>query len=314
MKSLKIVFAGTPEFGLPCLNTIYNSRHNLEAVYTQPDRPAGRGQSTRESPIKAWAKEKGIPIFQPTNFKNKEDIDKLIDLKPDVMVVIAYGIILPKEVLSIPQFGCINVHASILPKWRGAAPIQYALLHGEKQSGVSIMQMDKGMDTGDILNIAKCDIDVNETAGSLHDKLAELSPTPLMQVLDDICNDALNPIKQEAAKATYTKKITKESARINWQQGAKSILQLIRAYNPWPIAYTEINNTTVRILEADIVNASDSTMAKQIISITREGVLVGTEDLSLLIKKIQLPGKKALTINEFINGNPNFFKVGLRFE
>ncbi|HAU1882018.1 TPA: methionyl-tRNA formyltransferase, partial [Legionella pneumophila] len=190
MNDLTVVFAGTPEFGLPCLDALIQSRHHLKAVYTQPDRPAGRGRKLQESPVKEWAINHQIPVYQPLNFKNQEAVDELSALKPDVMVVIAYGLILPKAVLEIPRLGCINVHASLLPRWRGASPIQHAILHGDAESGVTIMQMDVGLDTGPMLCKATCPVTSSDTAGSLHDKLAKMSVKPLLDVLEALASNS----------------------------------------------------------------------------------------------------------------------------
>ena len=310
MKSLNIVFAGTPEFGIPCLDAIMSSKHNLQAVYTQPDRPAGRGRKLQASAVKEWATAKNIQVFQPLNFKIQENIDELAALKPDLMVVIAYGLILPQKVLSIPNFGCINVHASLLPRWRGASPIQHAILYGDKETGVTIMQMDKGMDTGAMLKEISCPIN-NDTSSSLNLRLSEIAAPPLLETIDNIANSNIISTPQDENLATYAPKISKIDAKINWNKPAIEIDCQIRAFNPWPITYTEVDDTVIRIYKATIIPEEHNKKPGTILSLDKKGILVATGKDALLIEQIQFPGAKALSVADWLLAARNQLYVGL---
>ncbi|WP_133130379.1 methionyl-tRNA formyltransferase [Legionella yabuuchiae] len=311
MKPLKIVFAGTPEFALPSLKSIQESVHHLMAVYTQPDRPAGRGRKLQASPVKAWALEHNLPIVQPLNFKHQGDVEALRVLKPDVMVVIAYGLLLPTSVLEIPRLGCINVHASLLPKWRGASPIQQAILHGDDETGVTIMQMDKGMDTGDMLTTARCPISQDETAQELHDKLANLAVAPLLKTLDQLAEGTSHATPQTHETATYAPKIKKEDALINWQESAEAIDRKIRAFNPWPVAYTHAEEAVLRIHQAQIISENSQLAPGTILNLDKKGILVETGEHRLLITRIQFPGGRAMSVSEWLNARRGDINVGL---
>lgn len=301
MKPLHIVFAGTPEFGLPCLEALEKSIHRVMAVYTQPDRPAGRGRKLQPSAVKHWALSHDIPIYQPPHFKQPETVAELAALKPDLMVVIAYGLLLPKRVLTIPRLGCINVHASLLPRYRGASPIQQAILQGDSCAGVTIMQMDEGLDTGDSLIEAVCEVSSRETAASLHDKLAELAPEALLRAIDALAEGRATPMPQPHDEATYAGKISKEDARIDWTQAALVIDRKIRAFNPWPIAYTLLGDDNLRIHQARIKPGTTSAAPGTIISIDKQGMLVAAGEGRLCIEVLQFPGGKAMTVAEWMN-------------
>ncbi|WP_392537866.1 methionyl-tRNA formyltransferase [Legionella sp. 227] len=313
MSQLNIVFAGTPEFGLPCLDALLHSRHHIQAIYTQPDRPAGRGRKLHASAVKEWALTQKIPVYQPLNFKNPEAISELAALKPDVMIVIAYGLILPKAVLDIPRLGCINVHASLLPRWRGASPIQSAILHGDAETGVTIMQMDVGMDTGAMLRKVSCSLTASETAQSLHDKLAQISAQPLLQTLDELANQTIQPEIQNNELATYAHKINKEDACINWHHSAIEIDRRIRAFNPWPIAYTTFEHEILRVHQAQIVALPAQHAAGTVVHLDKKGMLVATGDQGLLIEKIQFPGGKVISIADWLNSSKSHACVGYVF-
>lgn len=302
MNALRIVFAGTPAFGLPCLEAIAASEHELIGVYTQPDRPAGRGQKLHPSAIKSWALEHQYSIYQPPNFKTSEAVDTLKALTPDLLVVIAYGLILPQQILDIPRFGCINVHASLLPRWRGASPIQHAILKGDSCSGTTIMKMDIGMDTGDIFTMVDCPITLQDTAGSLHDKLSTLSVAPLMQVINALKTGPIQLQKQAPEQATYAPKINKEDAHINWNQPAQSIDWKIRAFNPWPVAYTLATDAPLKIHQAEILSQSSAALPGTILSLDKNGMQVATQDAILLVKQFQFPGGKVMTVKDWLNG------------
>lgn len=313
MSRLNIVFAGTPEFGLPCLNALLHSTHHIQAIYTQPDRPAGRGRKLQASAVKEWALNHQIPVYQPLNFKNPETIAELAALKPDVMVVIAYGLILPKAVLEIPRLGCINVHASLLPRWRGASPIQSAILHGDTESGVTIMQMDAGMDTGAMLRKITCPISTTETAQSLHDSLAKISAQPLLQTLDELASQSAKPEIQNNELATYASKINKEDAHINWQQTAVEIDRKIRAFKPWPIAYTHLNEEILRIHQAQVVALPFSQPPGTVVNIDKKGMLVATGEQGVLVQRIQFPGAKVISIADWLNSSKSQVHAGFVF-
>lgn len=314
MKGLRLVFAGTPEFGLPCLEALLQSPHELIAVYTQPDRPSGRGRKLQASAVKQWALDHHIPVYQPQNFKDPAEISRLADLSPDAMLVIAYGLILPKSVLDLPRFGCLNVHASLLPRWRGASPIQQAVWHGDRESGVTIMHMDAGMDTGRMLNKASVLLTPEETAGSLHDKLSLLAVEPLLKTLETLPQCLEQAEAQDELQATYAPKITKEQAKINWHQPALQIERQIRAFNPWPIASTCIGQTPVRIYSAKVSDRESTELPGTIIDIHRKAILVATAEKSIAIETLQFPSGKALSVSEWLNSGRQQLSVHALFQ
>ena len=307
---MRIVFAGTPEFGLPCLESLYNSQHQIIAIYTQPDRPAGRGQKIQESAVKIWAQEHQIPIYQPLNFKPPEVIADLEALAPDLMVVIAYGLILPKNVLAIPRLGCINVHASILPRWRGAAPIQHAILAGDAETGITIMQMDVGMDTGAAFTIRTCAIAAEDTTLQLHHNLSVLASEPLLSTLDKLIAGTSKSIPQQHEQATYAPKIHKQDAAINWHQSAINIDRKIRAYYPWTIAFTQSPTMTVRIHKATLMTQHCTQIPGTIIAMNSQGMLVATGKDAILVETIQCPGGRPITIADYMNTQRQDLHVG----
>ena len=260
--SLRVLFAGTPDFAASHLRALIESKHQLIAVLTQPDRPSGRGKKLTPSPVKALAQDAGIEVLQPASLKGEDEQATLRALGADVMIVVAYGLILPQAVLDICPFGCLNVHGSILPRWRGAAPIQRALAAGETETGITIMQMDRGLDTGDMLLKRSCPIASDDTSSSLHDKLMALGAEALIEALALLQDDTLVPAKQNDSEATYAEKITKEEARIDWSQSAKEIHTRIRAYNPFPVAYSEFNNKRIKIYQGNICGEVGDTAAK----------------------------------------------------
>ena len=310
MESLKIVFAGTPAFALPCLNALISSKHSLQAIYTQPDRPAGRGRKLQASAVKEWALAHQLPIIQPLNFKEKETISELASFTPDVMIVIAYGLILPRSVLELPRFGCINVHASLLPRWRGASPIQQAILHGDIETGVTLMQMDAGMDTGGMMARINCTIG-SDTAGELHDRLAQMACAPLLTTLDAIASGREIIEKQNNDLATYAPKINKEDAMIDWKKTAIEIDRQIRAFNPWPIAFTHVDDMNIRIHQAQIASLVHSEPPGTILSIDKNGLLVAAGDQALLVKCLQFPGGKAMSVADWLHAGRDKLPVNL---
>lgn len=309
MKPLNIIFAGTPAFTLPCLEALANSTHHLQAVYTQPDRPAGRGRALQASAVKTWAEAHKLPVYQPMNFKSSEAINELAALSPDLLVVIAYGLILPQAVLDLPRLGCINVHASLLPRWRGASPIQQAILNGDKETGITIMQMDAGMDTGDMLTRVHCPIHSDDTAERLHDRLAELAAAPLLNTLDLLASGRAQAEKQNDSHVTYAPKIKKEDAEINWHQSATAIDQQIRAFNPWPITWTQVDDQIIRIHQARVVKHTAATPGT-ILSIDKQGMLVATGQDAVLVETLQFSGGKAMSVANWLNAGRTQLQTG----
>ncbi len=300
-QSLRIVFAGTPAFGLPCLDALHASQHQLVGIYTQPDRPAGRGKHPQCSAVKTWGAAHHIPVHQPLNFKDVETQNRLAAIKPDLMIVIAYGLILPASVLAIPQFGCINVHASILPRWRGASPIQQALLHGDTKTGITIMQMNEGMDTGEIFTMITTPITSKDNAQSVHDRLSTLSCAPLLETINNIARCGAQTTPQPSTGITYAPKIKKSDAIIHWQTPSSDIDCMIRAFNPWPIAQTYAQHQPLRIHEAHVVKQQTTSTPGTILSLDKTGLLVATAKDCLKITKLQWPGGKVISVADYQN-------------
>lgn len=304
---LRIVFAGTPDFSVAPLKRLMDSEHEVIAVYTQPDRPAGRGRKLTASPVKQAALDYGLPVYQPESLKPEDVQSELAALNADVMVVVAYGLILPKAVLDMPKFGCLNIHASLLPRWRGAAPIQRAIESGDAESGVTIMQMDVGLDTGDMLTTLKTPIGEDDTAQTLHDRLSELGCDALMQTLSDIQNDRLAPVKQDESLVTYAEKLNKAEAEIDWQQAAQVIQRKVQAFNPWPVAFTQYQGQPLRIWQAQPISASDAknlpgwgdAQPGQVLQVAKSGVDVATGEGALRLLLLQPSGKKAMAAYDF---------------
>lgn len=304
MTGLKVVFAGTPGFGIPCLNAINDSPHTLAAVYTQPDRQSGRGRTLQASAVKSWALAHQVPVMQPLNFKTQQSVDELAALEPDVMVVIAYGLLLPPSVLSLPRFGCINVHGSLLPRWRGASPIQQALLHGDPVTGICIMQMDKGMDTGPVLTSVSYTIAPTDTSGALQEILSTRAVEPLLSVLGSLESGQVVPCLQDDQYVTYAPKITKQDARINWQQSVAQITRQIRAFNPAPIAWTQWGNDVIRIYSAKSAENTHPAAPGTVLSIDKHGLRVAAGDGgAVCIETLQLPGGQVMPVQAFCSSS-----------
>lgn len=300
MKKLNIVFAGTPDISAQVLKDLYQSRHNIQAVLTQPDRAKGRGKKIQFSPVKEVAIANNTPVLQPLSFKKDPQVLKQIrELKPDVIVVIAYGIIVPQEFLDIPKYGCLNIHVSLLPKWRGAAPIQRAIQAGDFKTGICIMQMDAGLDTGDILNTLEIKIQDTDTSQSLHDKFAKLSIKPLLETLENI--DTIKSQPQQG-EPTYAHKITKQEGLIDFTKSAKEISCHIRAFTPWPSAFFMLEGEQVKVGDFEILEKSADDEVTAIIDITKNGFDIATNDRIIRFKQLQFPNKKMLNIADILNG------------
>ncbi|MDO6459988.1 methionyl-tRNA formyltransferase [Granulosicoccaceae sp. 1_MG-2023] len=301
-QQLRVVYAGTPDFAVPALAALHDSAHELIGVYTQPDRPAGRGRKVAMSAVKTFALEAGLPVFQPLSLKDEAAQAELAALAPDIMVVAAYGLILPESVLRIPALGCINIHASLLPRWRGAAPIQRAIEAGDKETGVTIMQMAKGLDTGDMLLKKHLPIGPDSIAAGVHDALAELGAQGVLEVLPGLCEGTLKGEVQDDSQANYAAKISKEEARIDWQRPAAEIQRKIAAFNPFPVAFTELDGKALRLWRARLVSEAVSGAPGTVTVSPGKDILVATGDGTLALELLQLPGKKALDAATFLNG------------
>jgi methionyl-tRNA formyltransferase len=298
---MKIIFAGTPDFAATNLEALTHTKHKICAVYTQPDRPAGRGRKLQPSPVKAVAIEHQIPVYQPINFKEAEAVEQLESLEADLMIVAAYGLILPPKVLAIPKLGCINIHASLLPRWRGAAPIQRAILAGDKETGITIMQMDKGLDTGDMLLKRALTIHPDETAETLHDRLAELGSQALLEVLANIENCSAVATSQDEAETSYATKLAKQEALIDWTLPATEIERKVRAFNSWPVAQTLFEDKQLRIWQARATSSNTNEPAGTIILADGKQLAVATGEGALQIIELQPPGKKRMPAQAFMN-------------
>jgi methionyl-tRNA formyltransferase len=310
---LKIIFAGTPDFAATHLQAlIQDGRHSVVAVYTQPDRPAGRGKKLKASPVKLLAEQHSLPVCQPASLKASEQQALLAEFGADIMVVVAYGLILPQAVLDIPRLGCINVHGSILPRWRGAAPIQRAIEAGDKESGVTIMQMDAGLDTGAMLSISRCPIDPEETSGSLYNKLAELGAAALLDDLERLDKGLAVAVVQDNSQSTYASKIDKTEAQINWSAEAIAIDRRIRAFNPFPAAYSLIDGTRLKVWAASPGPETITANPGEIIQSDDTGLLVRCGQGSLLLTEIQLAGKSRMPVSEMLKSRADLFAVGQR--
>lgn len=307
-KTYNIVFAGTPDFAARHLQALIQSPHHITAVYTQPDRPAGRGKKLQASAVKQLATTHDLPLYQPASLRSEEAQQQLADLDADIMIVVAYGLILPQRVLDIPVYGCLNVHGSLLPRWRGAAPIQRAIWAGDSKTGVTIMQMDKGLDTGDILLKSTIDISPADTSASLYEKLAEIGPPTLLETLASLTEIQSEPQNNE--QANYAQKLTKEEARIDWQQDALQLERNIRAFNPWPVCYFEVKDKPVKVWRASVSNAEGT--PGTILAADKQGILVATGGGSLRLETIQLAGKKAMSAAEVLNARRQEFAPGVR--
>lgn len=305
---LRIVFAGTPDFAAEHLKALLTGRHRVIAVYTQPDRPAGRGQKLTPSPVKQLALQHDIPVHQPLTLRDPAAQAELAALEPDLMVVVAYGLILPQAVLDTPRLGCINSHASLLPRWRGAAPIQRAIEAGDAESGVTVMRMEAGLDTGPMLLKVTTPISSEDTGGSLHDRLAGLGAQAVVEAVDALAVGNLPSEKQDDALATYAHKLNKDEARLDWSRPAQELERKIRAFNPWPICHASLNGESLKVLAA--VPGQGSGAPGTILAASREGLTVACGSGALLLTRLQLPGGKPLAFGDLYNSRREQFAVG----
>lgn len=305
---MRIVFAGTPEFAAESLAALLASPHQVIAVLTQPDRPAGRGRALQPSPVKALAVQHGIPVLQPETLKGTEIRDQLAALAADVMVVVAYGLIIPRDVLALPRLGCINVHGSLLPRWRGAAPIQRAIAAGDDETGVGIMQMEAGLDTGLVLLEVRTPITPEDTGGSLHDRLAGLGAQALVQALADLESLQNKALSQPEVGITYAHKLTKEEAQLDWNKPAAELALQVRAFNPWPVSWVPRPEGPMRVWAATAANGTGQ--PGSVLAVSAAGIEVACGQGSLLLTQIQLPGKKSLPVADLLRGHADLFHAG----
>lgn len=300
---MKIVFAGTPDFAVPTLKALLDTPHQLCAVYTQPDRPSGRGRKLSASPVKELALAAGIPVYQPENFKQAENIAALADLQADLLVVVAYGLILPQAILDIPRFGCINVHGSLLPRWRGAAPIHRALMAGDAKTGITIMKVVKKLDAGDMLYKVECPIDADATSSSLHDRLAELGAQGLVKVVAQIEQGEIIAEPQDEALVTYAHKLEKNEAILDWRLPAVELDRQVRGLNAWPVAQTLFKGEVLRVWRSALIDR-DSGLPPGVISCGDHALDVATGKGVLRLLEVQLPGGKRISGKDFLNAHP----------
>ncbi len=306
---LRIIFAGTPDFAATSLQALLGSEHEVIAVYTQPDRPSGRGRKLTPGPVKKLALEHDIAVYQPLSLKGEAEQAELAALNADIMVVVAYGLLLPKAVLDTPRLGCINVHGSILPRWRGAAPIHRAVLAGDQSTGITIMQMDVGLDTGDMLYKVETPISDSDTSGDLHDRLADMGAGALIETLALIRDGKAEPEKQDDSLANYAQKLEKQEGKIDWNQSAELIARQVRGLSPWPVAFCELDGQTLRVWYAEADNNATAAPG-EIISTDKRSVQVGCGEGSLRLTKLQLPGGKPLEASAILNAKRDLFPTG----
>ncbi|MDX7992501.1 methionyl-tRNA formyltransferase [Xenorhabdus littoralis] len=308
--SLRIIFAGTPDFAASHLAALLNSQHQIVGVLTRPDKPAGRGKKLTPTPVKVLAEKHEVPVFQPITLRAEESQQWIMEQQADIMIVVAYGLILPQAVLDIPHLGCLNVHGSLLPRWRGAAPIQRSVWAGDRETGVTIMQMDAGLDTGDMLLKAICPIEKEDTSASLYGKLADIGPIALLDTLDLITSEKCQPEAQDDTLATYAEKLSKDEAKVDWNLPAIQIERCIRAFNPWPLSFFSIDDQPIKIWQAEVITEKTAQAPGTIISAEKKGIQVATADGILNITQLQPSGKKTMSSADLLNSRREWFIPG----
>ena len=309
---MNLVFMGTPDFAVPTLKTLHTSRHAVLGVVTQPDRPKGRGQEMQASPVKRFALENGLKVYQPEKASAPEFVAELAKLKPDLIVVIAYGQILRENILSLPKHFCMNIHASLLPKYRGAAPINWAIINGDKESGVTTMRMDKGLDTGDMLLMKKVAIEKNDTAQHLHDKLSEAGGALALETVDQLERGELKFIPQNDGESTYASKLKKEDGCLHWDQEAEAICNRVRGMEPWPGTFGFLKGKRLRFCQVEIGPGTPEDMPGTVMRVSDYGIEIGTSKDRIIVTEIQPEGKKRMDVKSFLRGHP--LEPGERFD
>lgn len=300
---MNVIFMGTPEFAVPTLKALNEKGHEIKLVVTQPDKPSGRGKKLKKSEVKEAAEQLGLPVFQPDKIKKPENIEVLKSYNPDVIVVVAYGQLLNKEILELPKYGCINVHASLLPKLRGAAPLNWSIINGETHTGVTTMKMDVGLDTGDMLLKAEVEIDEEMNVGNLHDILMHMGANLLIETLDRMERNEMVPEKQDDSLSCYAPMFNNENRKINWNLSAKNIHDLIRGLSPWPTAYFTMDDKTVKVYESKYTNEKTNYQPGYVIKAGNDGIYVAASDGVVILKEIQMPGKNKMKIDAYLRGN-----------
>ncbi len=300
---MRVIFMGTPAFAVPCLRALIDEKYELLAVYTQPDRPKGRGKRLMPPPVKELAVEEGIPVYQPTSLKGPEMLETIKALAPDIIIVVAYGQILPKAILELPPFGCVNVHASILPKYRGAAPINWAIINGEAKTGITTMYMDVGIDTGDMILKEELEIGQNETSSELHDRMSALGAEVLISTLGLIETGNVVREPQDHQESSYAPMLTKDLGRIDWSKAAIDIKNLVRGTIPWPTAYTVYKGEVMKVLKCGIEEAESNEAPGKLVKVTKDGIYVAAGEGIIVIQELQFSGGKRLTVRDFLVGN-----------
>lgn len=300
---MKIVFMGTPEFAVSSLSELHNANHDIELVITQIDRPRGRGKKLQYTPVKEKALELNIEVYQPIDINSGESIHKLKEINPDLIVVVAYGQILNQEVLNLPKYGCINVHASLLPKYRGAAPINWAIINGEEKTGITIMEMERGLDTGDMIMKEAIPINEEDDYISLHDKLSLLGGEVLLEAIEEIVKSEYNKESQDSSLSNYAPMIFKTTGKIDWNKTATEIVNLVRGLKPWPTAYTDYKDQTIKIHKARVEEGEYSGEVGQIIKVSDDGIFIKTRSKILVVEEIQFPNKKKMLVKDYLTGN-----------
>jgi len=298
---LDIIYAGTPEFAVPALQSLLRSEHRVVAVYTQPDRPAGRGRKIQQSPVKACAREHDLPVCQPTSFSARADVDELCAFNADLMVVAAYGLLLPAAVLSAPRLGCINIHASLLPRWRGASPIQQAILAGDEHSGVTLMKMEQGLDTGAMIALRRVAVESWWNAAELHDVLAPLGAELLLESLDNIESAMQQAQVQDESQVTYAPRLTKQQAEIDWDKPVAQLLREVRAFNPWPVSYTSVDDNNLRIWSARAATNIDKDLPGVVVAHDSNGIFISAADGVLQVTELQFAGRNRCSAAQALN-------------
>ncbi|MGF2615600.1 methionyl-tRNA formyltransferase [Rossellomorea vietnamensis] len=308
----KIVFMGTPQFSVGVLQKLINNDYNVIAVVTQPDRPVGRKRVMTPPPVKVEAEKHGIPVYQPEKIRQKEELEKILALKPDLIVTAAFGQILPKELLDAPQYGCINVHASLLPELRGGAPIHYSIIQGKKSTGVTIMYMVEKLDAGDMISSVEVEIDERDHVGTLHDKLSEAGANLLIETIPPLLNGEISPEKQDESKATFAWNIKREQEKIDWTKAGEEIYNHVRGMHPWPVAYTELDGSVLKVWWSEKVQGHKGSPG-EIVSVEEDGIVVSTgSDVSIKITELQPSGKKRMSAKDYIRGAGSFVEKGMK--
>jgi methionyl-tRNA formyltransferase len=300
---MNIVYMGTPEFAVPTLEYLYNAGHNIKLVITQKDKPKGRGKKLQNTPVKAKALELGLEVYQPESVNDTESIDKIKNCEPDFIIVAAYGQILKKDILYMPKYHCLNVHASLLPKYRGAAPINWAIINGEVETGIAIMKMEEGLDTGDVILSKSIKINDEDDYVTIHDKLATIGGELIIQAINKIVEGNANFIPQDDSKSSYAPMIFKDTGHIDWGKSGREIFNLVRGLKPWPVAYTKYKGETVKIHKVEYIGDDNNGTYGQIKKVNKNGIYVNVKDGYIIIKELQFPGKKVLTVSQYLAGN-----------